>query len=182
MNTLTSKIIRTLSIIAIAVTASSFNVRATDNRAPETPTRITVEEGHKVHFHAYAVGVQIYVCRETAPGVFEWVFKAPEAVLYDNDENIVGIHYGGPTWESNSGSFVIGARVDGVTVDPTAIPWLLLRNVNNGGPGVFAKTKFIQRINTVGGLAPAPSTATAANVGEEVRIPYTADYFFYRAE
>ena len=176
----TSVLKRTIATLALALSVGS--ALANDNRAPETDPRITVEEGHKVHFHAYAVGVQIYVCRETAPGVFTWVFKAPDAILFDNDDNIVGLHYAGPTWESNSGSFVIGARVDGVTVDPTAIPWLLLRAASKDGPGVFGRTTFIQRVNTVGGNAPAPSTATAANVGQEVRIPYTADYFFYRAE
>jgi hypothetical protein len=37
---------------------------------------------------------------------------------------------------------------------------------------------FIQRLNTAGGLAPA--TAGAA-IGQEARVPYTADYLFYDA-
>jgi hypothetical protein len=37
---------------------------------------------------------------------------------------------------------------------------------------------FIQRVNTVGGKAPSHS---GDSVGEVVRVPYTAEYFFYRA-
>jgi hypothetical protein len=36
---------------------------------------------------------------------------------------------------------------------------------------------YIQRVNTVGGLAPEYA---GDYVGEEVRVPYAADYYFYR--
>jgi hypothetical protein len=144
-----------------------------DNRAPDVPASLQVPDGNKVEFHAYAVGVQIYAWNGSS-----WVFVAPEAVLFDADGNVVGIHYGGPTWESNSGSKVVGARLAGAPVDPTAIPWLLLQAKSAEGPGVFARTTYIQRVNTAGGLAPAtPGTV----VGEVARVAYTAEYFFYRA-
>lgn len=147
-----------------------------DNRVPAAPPAIDVPNGNKVHFHTYAVGVQIYVWNGTI-----WVFKAPEAVLLANanGQGEVGIHYAGPTWESESGSKVVGARVAGITVDPTAIPWLLLRAVSAEGPGIFSLTTYIQRVNTAGGLAPA-SPGTLA--GQEVRVPYTAEYYFYRKQ
>ena len=47
-----------------------------------------------------------------------------------------------------------------------------------GGPGVFDGVTFIQRVNTVGGLPPAED---GAFVGEEARVPYAADDYFYRA-
>jgi uncharacterized protein (TIGR03118 family) len=68
--------------------------------------------------------------------------------------------------------------VDGCTPDSTAIQWLLLHTVSDEGAGVFSGVKFVQRVNTVGGVA--PSTA-GAFIGEERQIPYTADYFFYRS-
>jgi len=49
--------------------------------------------------------------------------------------------------------------------------------VTTEGPGIFADTTFIQRVNTVGGKAPS---ADGAFVGQVARVPYTADYFFYR--
>jgi hypothetical protein len=42
---------------------------------------------------------------------------------------------------------------------------------------VLERVVCIQRVNTSGGLAPS---TPPAQLGEEVRIPYTAEYFFYR--
>ena len=161
-------------------------------RAPELPAGcedLKVPAGNIVSFHAYAVGVQIYTATAStnSPTGFVWTFHAPEAVLFDADSNVVGTHYAfaGPTrpaWESESGSRVVGARtVAPVTVNTNAIPWLILSAVptNTIGPGIFERTTYIQRVNTTGGLAPA--TAPTA-LGQEAREPYTAEYFFYRAE
>jgi hypothetical protein len=62
-------------------------------------------------------------------------------------------------------------------VDPASIPWLSLSAVADG-PGIFHHVTFIQRLHTVGGNA--PSTAGTL-IGEERRVPYTADYLFYKA-
>jgi hypothetical protein len=105
--------------------------------------------------------------------------------LFDNDGKVVAIHYAhaGPTrpaWKSESGSRVVGARtVAPVTVTPDAIPWLILNSVSTDtvGPGIFESTTYIQRVNTTGGLAPAAAPTAA---GLEARVPYTADYFFFR--
>ena len=143
-----------------------------DNRAPEVPEDIAVPAGNKVHFHGFGVGVQIY----TWDGV-SWGAAVPEATLFDGN-GIVAIHFAGPTWQSNSGSQVVGALPPkAVTVDPNAIPWLRLSAKSPEGPGIFAETTFIQRVNTTGGKAPA---AGGAFVGQVARVPYTADYFFYR--
>ena len=145
----------------------------TDNRAPEVPVEIAVPAGNKVHFHGFALGVQIY----TWDGV-NWGRAVPSATLLDDDGNIVATHFAGPRWKSNSGSIVLGAVVQPtVTVDTNAIPWVKLEAVTTEGPGIFADTKFIQRVNTTGGKAPS---ADGAFVGQVARVPYTADYFFYR--
>ena len=124
----------------------------------------------------YAEGVQIYRWNGTS-----WGFVAPSALLFPNAnaEGVIGTHYAGPTWESVSGSKVVGAVLKRCTPNPTAIQWLLLGAVSSQGPGIFAGVTHIQRLNTAGGLAPAtPGTF----VGEEARVPYTTDYFFYRAQ
>jgi hypothetical protein len=149
-----------------------------DARAADLPpacASIEVPERNRVCFHAYAVGVQIYRWSGSA-----WVFVAPAAVLYANADHDgeVGTHYAGPTWESNSGSKVVGQRIAGCTPDAAAIPWLSLQAVTTQGPGMFHRVTYIQRVNTVGGTAP---TAPGTSVGEEVQVPYTAEYFFYRA-
>jgi hypothetical protein len=80
---------------------------------------------------------------------------------------------------SNSGSIVLGTVVVAVTVNTDAIPWVLLSATSEGGAGIFADIKFIQRVNTVGGKEPSEN---GAFVGQVAESPYTADYFFYRAE
>lgn len=162
-----------LVLLALSALTSLRAEPGNDNRAPAVPAALEVPDGNKVHFHAYAVGVQIYTWNGSS-----WVFKAPEAVLFAdvNGCGAVGIHYAGPTWESESGSKVVGARVNGITVEPTAIPWLLLKAVSAEGPGIFDRTSYIQRVNTVGGLAPSsPGDST----GQEARVHYTAEYYFY---
>jgi uncharacterized protein DUF3455 len=144
----------------------------TDNRAPEVPDDIAVGPGNKVHFHGFGRGVQIYTWNGSS-----WGNPVPEATLFDGN-GVVAIHFAGPTWESNSGSLVVGAVVQPtVTVDTNAIPWVRLKAVTTQGPGIFADISFIQRVNTVGGKAPS---ANGAFVGQVARVPYTADYFFYR--
>src|SRR5213592_4077395 len=119
--------------------AASVAQAGNDNRAPEVPGDIAVQAGNKVHFHGFGVGVQIYTWDGSA-----WTGPVPEATLYDADGNVVATHFAGPTWQSNSGSKVVGAVVPPrVTVDPDAIPWLLLAAVTPEGPGIFADTSFI---------------------------------------
>ena len=134
-----------------------------------------VPAGNKVAFRAYAEGVQIYRWNGTG-----WAFVGPEAVLYASARTTrsVGIHYAGPTWESNSGSKVVGAVVERCTPDPTAIPWLLLEAVASEGPGIFRAGDLHPAGEHRGRPAPPPTPGDF--VGEEVRVPYTADYYFYR--
>ena len=167
--------------IALLVLVSNSVARANGDRLPpELPAQcasIEVEAGNKVSFHTYAIGVQIYRWNGSA-----WLFDAPSANLYADAgfNGKVGFHYGGPRWESNSGSVVQAARVQntGCTPDASAIPWLLLKTVSAEGPGIFKKVTYIQRVNTTGGLAP---TEPGTFAGQEKRVPYTAEYYFYRA-
>jgi hypothetical protein len=158
------------------LTLSAATASATDNRAPELPDEdLAVPAGNKVLFHGFARGVQIYTWDGSS-----WGTAVPEATLFDEEGNIVVIHFAGPTWESESGSSVVGTlHVPGVTVDPDSIPWLLLRAVATEGPGFLARTTFIHRVNTRGGLAPSVAGTV---IGQVARVPYTADYFFYRDE
>jgi len=166
--------------IAFLILVSNSVARAdSDILPPELPagcSSIQVEAGNKVSFHTYAIGVQIYRWNGSA-----WVFDAPAANLYADAgfNGKVGFHYGGPRWESNSGSVVQAARVQGTgcTPEASAIAWLLLKTVSAEGPGIFNNVTFIQRVNTTGGLTP---TEPGTTVGEEKRVPYTAEYYFYR--
>jgi hypothetical protein len=41
---------------------------------------------------------------------------------------------------------------------------------------------YVQRLETVGGLGPAPSACDASQNGVRVDAPYTATYYFYSAQ
>jgi hypothetical protein len=166
------KSIKSAAVLLLCAAATLAAQAQTDNRAPAVPPEIAVEAGNKVQFHALGIGVQIY----TWNGV-NWGTAVPEATLF-HGQAVVAIHFAGPTWQSDSGSTVVGALPpQHVTVDTNAIPWLLLKAENPEGPGIFADTTFIHRVNTVGGLAPSMN---GTFVGQVARVPYSADYFFYR--
>lgn len=87
-----------------------------------------------------------------------------------------GKHYAGPTWESKDGSTVVGAKVAAFTAEPTVIPELLLQAVSHTGDGRMSEVTYIQRLDTVAGLAPATG-CDATTVGASARVDYTATYY-----
>jgi hypothetical protein len=129
----------------------------------------------------FARGVQIYACRAAsdpyAPA--HWTPVAPEAELFDADGRRVGRHFVGPRWEADDGSRIVGSvtvRADARQRD--AIAWLLLSATSEGGPGRFSGVTQVQRIRTVGGVAPTAACAPGTS-GGPLRVPYSADYVFF---
>lgn len=166
-------------ITALALLLLAVPVWADQGHEPGRPDlsdyqNLEVPPGNSLAFHVYAEGVQVYQWDGAS-----WRFVAPEAFLYadSREHRVVGIHYAGPTWESRSGSRVVGAVLERATPDPDSIPWLLLRTVSSVGPGIFHRVTYIQRLATVGGKAPS---FPGAFPGAVARVPYTAEYFFYR--
>lgn len=177
---------RTTGILSPAALTAMLASCATSNvaTAPEPPQQLKVPAGQMLSLDTHAKGVQIYECQANKddPTRFAWVFKAPEAELFDSAGKKIAKHYAGPTWEANDGSKVIGelvARDNGP--DPAAVPWLLLDAKSTAGTGLFGKTRFIQRLHTAGGSAPVQG-CRQSQVGAEARVPYTADYLFYVAK
>lgn len=164
-----------LSLTSIPAAPAGDHYRSLDLPSPLCD-KIQVPQGNQLAFHVYAQGFQVYRWNGAT-----WDFVGPIATLSasDNFKGEVGIHYSGPTWESKSGSKVVAKRVDGCSPDANAIPWLLLETVSTNGPGIFSLITYIQRVNTTGGLIPSVNGST---VGELKEVPYTAEYFFYRAE
>ena len=150
---------------------------------PEVPENLRPPSGEVPFLQASASGVQIYECalKPGEPPTYGWMFRGPEATLVDRSGRALGKHYAGPTWESNDGSSVVGAvkaNYSGPSAD--AIPWLLLTTKATAGSGVFSSTTSIQRVRTVGGIAPSKA-CSALNAAEVARVPYGATYYFYRA-
>lgn len=169
-----SPIAATLLLSALGLVACS-----TTPAIVAVPDAIKAQPNEQVAMVLPAKGVQIYECRakQGQAGAFEWAFVAPEAALYNSAGPQIGKHYGGPTWESNDGSKLVGtlkSRSDA----PQAgnIPWLLLTTTASGAKGSFSNVTAIQRVNTVGGVAPT-ATCAQGNAGSQARVPYTADYY-----
>lgn len=186
-----SRQVRRLVVLAISVVAA-----ACDGEGTTSPTgaraslaiasaaarevelgscsNLAAPAGAKVSARYYASGTQNYWWSGTG-----WVFVGPTAELFADAgmHGVVGIHYAGPTWVSTSGSGVVGIVAQRCTPNANAIPWLGLSAVSSRGPGIFEGTTYILRIRTTGGLAPSePGTV----YGQTARVPYTAQYVFYR--
>jgi Protein of unknown function (DUF3455) len=146
---------------------------------PEVSAKLAAPANEDVLLVARAAGSQIYVCQAGADQKLSWTLKAPEADLSDASGKTIGHHFAGPSWKHNDGSEVTGkaaARED--APDPSAIPWLLVNVTSHSGDGTLAKVTTIQRIHTKGGQPPATG-CDDNHRGAEVKVPYTADYYFY---
>jgi hypothetical protein len=104
--------------------------------------------------------------------------------------------FGSATWQSSLDTSKVWAAVlHGNAIpagsDPScpnagSIACLLLQSIGSQpgptGGTILSKTTFVQRLNTMGGSAPTDGCSTSADVGNQTLVPYTADYYFYRAD
>lgn len=126
-----------------------------------------------------ANGVQSYACGVDKPGEpADWQPKGPHATLGEGS-NVVGIHFGGPSWQGLDGSTVKGTKLTSApSPDKSAVTWLLLSGAATG-EGTFGKITHIQRLETVGGKPPAGG-CDASHLETKVLVPYRSYYYFYR--
>jgi len=180
MSSKTSKVTTFLLVLLVAACASPHPPTS----MVKVPDKLKPGVNESLAMIVPAKGVQIYECRarKDQVGEYEWAFVAPEADLFDARGNRTGRHYAGPHWESTDGSKILGTvreRADAPVAD--AIPWLLLTAKSVGSEGSFSKVTGIQRVNTVGGVAPKAG-CSQATAGTPARIDYTADYYFFTAK
>ncbi len=171
------------STIGILITTVLLSACATSTMiaTPDAPAAVTAPAGNKVVMKTVGMGDLTYECRAKAgtTDAFEWVFAGPNAVLYDMNKVAVGKYYGGPTWEPNDGSKVTGKQLAVAPGAAGSIPLQLVQANPATGNGAMTGVTYIQRLNTVGGVAPGDACA-AANVGSKKLVKYQADYLFYK--
>ncbi len=173
-------LIRTITFAFLALVLCTGTSLMGKGREAELPSplcdSLNVPAGNRVSAHLYALGVQIYRWNGTA-----WAFVGPDATLYADQgfNGEVGTHYAGPTWEAEDGSTVKAAKFSECTPNRGAIPWLRLDSITSSPQGRFGGITHVLRLNTIGGTVPATA---GAFVGDEARVPYTAEYYFYKAE
>jgi hypothetical protein len=173
----------TLSILSVALLAACKSpptaVAAGAPAQPSVPQAIQADSSERVAFVWGAVGTQNYNCKSDGKGGWEWGFVAPEADLFNAKKDKVGSHGAGPFWAAPDGSRIEGSvKARQAASSAQDIPWLLLNTKSTGGPGKMAAISSVQRINTVGGVAPKDGCASAADVGKAVKQPYSSDYVF----
>jgi hypothetical protein len=168
--------------LALALGVTSGPVEARDfPPPPAVPTAIALPGNYEVQAAFAASGVQIYRClpSATVAGSYAWSFIAPEATLFNARGRVAGHHFAGPTWQAMDGSKVVGTVLArAASTLPATIPWLLLSAVVTQPGETFEHVVYVQRLNTSGGAAPATG-CTADTSDTEIRVPYTADYYFY---
>ena len=170
---------------------------------PDVPAALEVPAGHDVFLKGHALGTQNYICLPTTTGV-AWRFVGPQATLYQTHKgdprqqltthflsaDTSAARVARPTWQDSADSSRVWGRVvasssDAAYVEAGAIAWLLLEAAHTDrgpfGGSALAETTFIHRVNTSGGIAPSTGCSDAAQVGTLALVPYTTDYFFYRA-
>jgi hypothetical protein len=165
--------VSTLAVLFLSSAAAQHLAR------PDVPAKIAAPANEEVVLMAHASGSQIYVCQADGDQKLAWTLKGPEADLSDAKGANIGKHFAGPTWKHADRSEVTGkaaARED--APEPGAIPWLLVNVTGHTGTGVLARVTSIQRIHTKGGQAPATG-CDDSHRGGEVKVPYTADYYFF---
>ena len=178
---------------------------------PLVPPDLQVPAGNKAFLEGHAVGTQNYIClpcpNATTPAAmcpnasgFAWKLFTPEATLFNDDEKQIITHFFSPnpfengtiraTWQHSRDTSTVWAMTIASSSDPNfvaagAIPWLLLEVVGTEpgptGGDRLTRTTFIQRLNTSGGIAPSDGCAESLDIGKTAFVPYTADYFFYKA-
>lgn len=139
---------------------------------------IKAPAGNSAYLTLHAKGDQIFHC-VLKTGAYNWKWHAPDAKLYDKQNALVGSHGAGPSWTHKDASSINAKVIQKIDApNKTNTPWLLLEVTGHKGGGVLAQARYLQRINTQGGVAPL-SGCDANHLGTEKRVPYTADYSFY---
>ena len=167
---------------------------------PNVPQGLEVLAPYKPFLKAHAVGTQNYICAPAGtPSGLDWLFIGPQATLFDGDieQTLTHFHSKNPekddaiqaTWQHSRDSSAVWATrhagsLDSLYVAPNSIEWLLLdvsgHQFGPMGGDKLARTAFIQRVNTLGGVKPPSSECTVSTINTRRFVAYEADYIFYR--
>lgn len=115
-------------------------------------------------------------------------------VVNPNDIGPKPPRFGDVTWQSSFDSSRVWAQKqksipagsEASCPNGGSIDCLLLQVIGSdegpAGGRLLTRTTFIQRLNTNGGSAPATGCFVPGDVGHQALVPYSADYFFFRAD
>lgn len=170
--------------------------QAGDFTRPLVPDNIQVPAGNILFLTGHAAGIQDYMCLPEGSGV-TWKLLRPEATLFDEQGDQIITHFSipdpsgtaRPAWQHSRDTSTVWAALEASSSDPHfvaegAIPWFKLKvlayQFGPTGGDKLARTTYIQRLNTTGGISPSTDCSSPADIGKRFFAPYTADYLFYR--
>ena len=168
-----------ISVLAAALAAATLATAA----VPEpqgVPPRLRPSANEVASLRLTGSGVMIYQCRATLtnPNAYAWYYVAPDATLYDGGHEVARMT--SPNLiEGLSDPSSLSGVVRASQAATGGLPWTLAQAIPMGDSGIFAGVTSFQRLNTRGGMPPATG-CSSDNVGEESRIAFDADYYFYR--
>jgi Protein of unknown function (DUF3455) len=170
---------RTFLQLGIAIAAASTLAACTSAPPTPAPANPSIDPPEAVRAMSLtASGVQIYSCEFDAQHRLGWVFKSPQATLFDASGHAVVRHGAGPSWEADDGSRIVGHVIaQRPSETPASIPQLLLETRSTSGAGSLSAIRFVQRVHTVGGMMPPAACSTEHETGSS---PYLAVYVFYK--
>jgi hypothetical protein len=167
------RLLVSLLFTSFACAVSAFTQSAV---AAKPPLSITPTDAQPV-ISMTATGVQIYTCEFDGSHHLAWLFKQPQATLYDSLGRPLVHHDAGPSWQAQDGSRIVGHLIAQTPSEsPQSIPQLLLDTKSVDKAGELAKIRYVQRLDTVGGTAPTEQCTTEHQIGSS---PYFARYVFW---
>ena len=192
---------RTALVAATTVALGGAARRPRVTISPPPCPRTSRSGGFEPFLVRHAYGTQNYICVPAAtPTGGDWLFLGPQATLFKDDGQQDLTHFLSKnpfkgdalhaTWQHSGDTSAVWATkfqgsTDAAYVAPDAIEWLLLEmtgaQVGPTGGEKLAATRFIQRVNTVGGVKPPAAECTASTVYTRRLVNYEADYYFYRS-
>jgi hypothetical protein len=193
---------RGLAVFGLVVVVGGLSpALAVSPDGPALLPSVLIPAGATPYLRTHAVGTQNYVCVATGSGL-AWKFAGPQATLFVSllgAHQQVTTHFLSPnpdeadvaraTWQGSFDSSRVWAKaaqiVDDTTIIGTGnIPWLLLTRVGaRRGPtggSLLSQATWIQRIHTVGGVAPSTGCSQSTDAGAMALVPYSTDYVFFR--
>ena len=190
-------------LVAIGLLVAGVMAPAGAAAGPARPglPAVLIPDGATPYLRTRAVGTQNYVCVATGAGL-AWKFVGPQATLFVHVfgvEQQATTHFLSPnpdeanlaraTWQGSLDSSRVWARATQIVDDPAVIgtgniPWLLLQRAGSRrgptGGALVSQATWIQRVHTVGGVAPAAGCSESTHAGATALVPYSTDYVFLR--
>ncbi len=141
---------------------------------------IKVPDTHQAVLRLKGQGVQVFRCeRLGADAGYGWIFRLPEADLFDEAGKVVGRHGANFSFTHQDGSSLVSTVAGHEKAPrPEDLRWLLL-SAKSQGKGVFSGVTHVQRVNTLGGMPPPSCGPNQQN--QLLRVAFSADFVFYKA-